>query len=100
MQKLAAVILGWLVSLFCLFWAIGPVVVMLLEPQSQAGGLGVFVACITVPFYGALGVTLNPLVFPRLARPIWLRFLISAAVTTVATFAGWLFATLILSPPV
>lgn len=96
MLKVLAVILGWLVSLACLVWAIGTVVIIVLEGQGLKG-LGGFVACITVPFYGALGVTLNPLVFPRLGRAIWLRFLISAVVTTAATFAGWLFATLILS---
>lgn len=96
MLKLLAVILGWLVSLACLFWAIGTVVALALDPQGFEG-LGAFVACITVPFYGALGVTLNPLVFPRLAKAIWLRFLISAVATTAATFAGWLVATLILS---
>lgn len=99
MLKLAAVILGWLVSLGCLFWAIGTVVGLALSPQGFTG-LGGFVAWVTVPFYGVLGVTLNPLVFPRLARAIWLRFLISAVATTAATFAGWLVATFLLVPSV
>jgi hypothetical protein len=90
-MKILGVIVGWSISTCSLSFALWLILAMAGLPASL---MGTTLAAIILPFFLAIGVTLNPLVFRRLplARTLVERFAVAASIVALSTFAGYLVA--------
>lgn len=90
-MKIVGMIVGWIVSTCSLSFALWMIVAMAGLPASL---MGTTIAAIILPFFLAIGVTLNPLVFRRLpvARTLVQRLAVAASIVAFSTFVGYLVA--------
>ena len=90
-MKIVGLIVGWIISICSLSFALWLILAMAGLPASL---MGTTIAAIILPLFLAVGVTLNPLVFRRLplARTLVERFAVAASIVALATFVGYLVA--------
>ena len=90
-MKTVGTIVGWLISIPCLAY-VGYLIFNLVTLSRDEAPLSWGVSAVILPFYLAIGLAFNPLVFTRLpfARGFWSRLAIAVLIVALGLGAAWL----------